>query len=241
MEDQIRDEKNKSTAMFGKGMDNASTAAASITATTALGKDNRLQSRTNSVKTKPQGLKKGKTSNASQFNGGTSNHEERSQGRDPYSNTKFSYNAKSKKDKKDDVASLKSYKANLEDSIGVIGSSLSKMQVVTKKSDQRTNKFSKNTKSIRQEKSKISITNNHTANKSPDIVGNRQLLINQQTSKERFEKQSNGHNNYSATKSQANLTNNNFAKFSSSGYTNNAFLLMSGHHDFTQNDFHNQI
>jgi hypothetical protein len=43
--------------------------------------------------------------------------------------------------------------------------------------------------------------------------------------------------NLSATKSQANLTNNNFNKFSSSGYTNNAFLLMSGHHDFTQNDF----
>jgi len=42
---------------------------------------------------------------------------------------------------------------------------------------------------------------------------------------------------YSATKSQANITNNNFAKFSSSGYTNNNFLLMSGHHDFTQNDF----
>lgn len=44
-------------------------------------------------------------------------------------------------------------------------------------------------------------------------------------------------NQYSATKSQASVTNNNFAKFSSSGYTNNAFLLMSGHHDFTQNDF----
>jgi len=64
-------------------------------------------------------------------------------------------------------------------------------------------------------------------------------------SKERLEKTSNGgtavpnNANYSATKSQANLTNNNFAKFSSSGYTNNAFLLMSGHHDFTQNDFHN--
>jgi len=45
---------------------------------------------------------------------------------------------------------------------------------------------------------------------------------------------------YSATKSQANITNNNFAKFSSSGYTNNNFLLMSGHHDFTQNDFQKQ-
>lgn len=43
--------------------------------------------------------------------------------------------------------------------------------------------------------------------------------------------------NLSANKSQANLTNNNFNKFSSSGYTNNAFLMMSGHHDFTQNDF----
>ena len=81
-------------------------------------------------------------------------------------------------------------------------------------------------------------------NKSPDIVGNRNLLIQKQTSKERLQdKSSNGgninnHNNqYSATKSQANITNNNFAKFSSSGYTNNAFLLMSGHHDFTQNDF----
>ena len=77
-------------------------------------------------------------------------------------------------------------------------------------------------------------------NKSPDIVGNRNLLIQKQSSKERLlEKSSNGgnihnHNNqYSATKSQANITNNNFAKFSSSGYTNNAFLLMSGHHDFT--------
>lgn len=36
------------------------------------------------------------------------------------------------------------------------------------------------------------------------------------------------------------MTNNNFAKFSSSGYTNNAFLLMSGHHDFTQNDFNQE-
>ena len=46
---------------------------------------------------------------------------------------------------------------------------------------------------------------------------------------------------FSATKSQANITNNNFAKFSSSGYTNNAFMLMSGHHDFTQNDFNVNI
>ena len=59
-------------------------------------------------------------------------------------------------------------------------------------------------------------------------------------SKERDASNPNNNPNYSATKSQANLTNNNFAKFSSSGYTNNAFLLMSGHHDFTQADFNNQ-
>ena len=74
-------------------------------------------------------------------------------------------------------------------------------------------------------------------NKSPDVFGNRH--IGRQNSKEPMmgDSTSQGPNNYSATKSQANLTNNNFAKFSSSGYTNNAFLLMSGHHDFTQNDF----
>ena len=57
-----------------------------------------------------------------------------------------------------------------------------------------------------------------TTNKSPDMQG--QKLAN----------------HYSSTKSQASITHNNFAKFSSSGYTNNAFLLMSGHHDFNQND-----
>jgi hypothetical protein len=71
----------------------------------------------------------------------------------------------------------------------------------------------------------------HGMNKSPDIVANRNNLIGRNGSKDPVEKVPNP--NYSAAKSQANLTNNNFAKFSSSGYTNNAFLLMSGHHDFT--------
>jgi len=65
--------------------------------------------------------------------------EERSAGRDPYSNTKFSYNQKKNKDQrrddKNEMTSQKSFKmtsnlSNLEDSIGVIGSSLSKVQIM---------------------------------------------------------------------------------------------------------------
>ena len=77
-------------------------------------------------------------------------------------------------------------------------------------------------KNVSQTKPAVKIMKND--NKSPDIVSPGVRLVNQ----------------YSSTKSQASITNNNFAKFSSSGYTNNAFLLMSGHHDFNQNDFQQQ-
>jgi len=78
--------------------------------------------------------------------------------------------------------------SNLEDSIGgVIGSSLSKIQVIkNKESDNRKNKFSQNRQTIGDGRS----GSKHNFNKSPDVVGNRGGVFN--NSKERLEKTSNG-------------------------------------------------
>lgn len=130
------------------------------------------------------------------------------------------YKSNFRKKGQEDVLSQKlaSNFSNLEDSIGVIGNSIGKnIQLKSKGNNQKALK-----------KTQPKFPNHHNVNKSPDIVGNTRLIGN--NSKERGDKVN---NLYSATKSQANITNNNFAKFSSSGYTNNAFLLMSGHHDFT--------
>lgn len=104
---------------------------------------------------------------------------------------------------------------------------------------QNKNKQKSNYKNLKATGTSSKFANHQNLNKSPDIVGSNNRLFN--NSKEREKTNININNHYSATKSQANITNNNFAKFSSSGYTNNAFLLMSGHHDFTQNDFHASV